>query len=88
MKRNAKRVREKLKTSVTHTVTKENFKRLCGLNGLTPDELFNKIERHKTTVYMALRKPTQFKPTIKLIEDALPIRQARPALQNQEVHSA
>ena len=56
-------------------ITRDNFKRVCGLNGFTPEELITRIERHKTTVYKALKNPAQFGPTYRKIQAALPIRE-------------
>ncbi len=56
-------------------LTTATFRKICGLNGLTVAEPCDRIDRHKTTVYRALKNPQRFHPTLDLINDALPIRQ-------------
>jgi hypothetical protein len=56
-------------------INTKNFERICGLNGLTPIGLAKKISRHKTTVYRALKRPNQYRPTFELVERTLPIRE-------------
>lgn len=51
----------------------ENFRKLCGLNGTTPEQLAREIRRHKTTVYRALSRPQQYKPTYAALVVALPV---------------
>lgn len=55
-------------------INRKNLKRICGLNGTTPSELATCIGRHRDTIYKALRNPEHFKPTVREIEKALPIR--------------
>ncbi|MBC8095744.1 MAG: hypothetical protein H7Y43_08020 [Akkermansiaceae bacterium] len=56
-------------------LNKKNYRRICGLNGLLPAEVPTRIGRTKVTVYRALKNPRQFTPTLRLLEQALPIRE-------------
>lgn len=67
-------------------INPKNFRRICGLNGLTVVELAKQIIRHRDTLNRAVRNPSQFKPTYERILKALPIRQTPSRKSAQRAH--
>lgn len=55
-------------------INTKNFARICGLNGMTADEVARKIKKHRTTLWKAVKEPHRFKPTFQRICQVLPIR--------------
>jgi len=55
----------------TQHVNQKNLKRLCWKRGMSVKELAARIKRSRMNVYRAVKEPHRFKPTHKLISEAL-----------------